>query len=174
MKSAIRKVSYYYQTGPFQTCDRCSTAIRHVFVVHYVDGLTEKYGSECINKILSGDTSLKALFNKNAKLLQKYQNSLAALSMPADQMPRGKEYFGSGIYFIADCEGKDVFSTHWFFHPVFDQEKNAAGRHYIVEDAAARMKKCCQEIEEGKAWFAKEIGRLETFLGRVIQKGLLT
>jgi hypothetical protein len=174
MASAIQRVSYY-MAAPVETCERCSAAIKHVFTVQYRDGLREKYGSECINKILSGDTSLKGLFNRNVKKLQRYQRGLAALSLPAEQMRRGSEYYGSGLYFIADESGADVMGNGcWFFHPLYDAEKNAIGPNYIVQDASAHAAKAMREIEQrGKAYFAKEIARIEGFLARVIQKGLL-
>lgn len=174
-QSAVRKVSYY-QASPVECCSRCSAGIKHVFVVSYTDGLTEKYGSECINKILDGDTSLGSLFNKNVKLLAKHQRALEAISSPEGTMPRGSEYFGSGLYFVADSEGKDVMADgHFFFHPVYDQEKNHGGDKYVVKDTAAYVQKCHQEIEgkRGKQWLAAQISRIETFLGRVVQKGLL-
>lgn len=173
MASAIRRVSYY-MAAPVECCDRCSAGIKHVFTVHYKDGAREKFGSECINKILSGDTSLKGLFNRNVKKLQKYQRFLAALSLPPEQMPRGREYFGSGLYFIADETGEDVFAeTHWFFHPLYDEEKNAIGPNYIVRDPREHADIAKREIEGGKTWLAAEIARIEGFLGRVIQKGLV-
>ncbi len=171
-KSAIVRVSYY-MASPVECCDRCSQGIKHVFVVSYRDGLTEKYGSECINKILSGDTSLKNLFNKNSKLLQKFQRYLEIFNMPENEMPRGSEYFGSGLYFIGDGEGKDImFDGHWTFHPVFDVEKNGSSQNYsIAEDAIpAWQAKRRAGIEKGKVYLQKEIDCIETFLARVLAK----
>lgn len=171
--SAISRVTFYVAAGPVECCDRCSAGIRNVYLVAYRDGAIQRYGSECINKILNGDTSLRGLFNKNVKLLRRYQLTLAAISMPYDAMPRGSEYFGSGLYFIADSEGKDVYTTHWFFHPVYDAEKNTAGGRYVVTDAAAHVAKCQSEIEAGKVWLAAEIARIEGFLARVMRKAMV-
>lgn len=168
--SGIIRVGYY-QAAPIERCDRCGQGIKHVFVVKYRDGVTEKYGSECINKILAGDTSLKSLFNKNAKLLQKYQRYLAVLNMPEEEMPRGSEYFGSGLYFIGDGEGKDIsFDGHWQFHPIYDADKNGAGVHYVVTNPQDRLKRDRAEIEKGKVYLQKEITRIEGFLARVLAK----
>jgi len=169
-KSAIIRVSYY-MASPVECCGRCSQGIKHVFVVRYKDGVTEKYGSECINKVLSGDTSLKSLFNRNSKLLQKYQHYLAVLNMPENDIPRGSEYFGSGLYFIGDGEEKDVsFNGRRYFHPIYDAARNAANGRYVVTDEAARLLRDRAEIEQGKAYLQKEIERIETFLARVLSK----
>jgi len=172
LTSGISRVSFY-TAMPVSMCDRCSAGIKYVHVVSYRDGTTQRYGSECINKILDGDTSLRKLFDKNVKLLRKHQAALAALSMPEDKMSRGSEYFGSGLYFIADQDGRDVSTTHWFFHPLFDQEKNAAGGRYVVAEPAQHANKCRKEIEQGKEWLRSEIARIELFLARVLRKGLL-
>lgn len=169
LNTAIKRVTYY-QASPVETCDRCGTGIKNVFLVSYQDATTQRYGSECINKILGGDTTLKGLFNRNAKKLQKYQQFLAILSSPESEMPRGSEYFNSGLYFIGNGEGKDVSTTHWFFHPEYDAEKNTAGGRYVVTDRAARLAECRKEIEQGKAWLGKEIARIEQFLAKVLRQ----
>ena len=133
--STIRSVTQY-TASPVATCDRCSAGIKYVFVVTYKDGETQRFGSECINKILAGRTDLISLFKKNAKKLKKYQDYRAILTGGVDDMPRGSEYFGSGLFFIADSEGKDIFlKTHWFFHPLMDLERNAAGDRYVSDPA---------------------------------------
>jgi hypothetical protein len=169
---SIRRVTYY-MASPVHCCDRCSQGIKHVFRVTYVDGLTQEYGIECINKILATEPTLRQLFNKNSKLLQKRQRQLRALSMPEVQMPRGREYYGSGLYFVADEKGEDVFAeTHWFFHPLFDEEKNSAGTRYVIHEGVEEQEwraKARKEIEQGKVWLAKEIERLELFLAKVLR-----
>lgn len=168
--SGIRRVSYYMASPVSSSCDRCSAAIKHVFVVEYRDGQTLKYGSECINRILDHEPSLRKLYDKNVKTLQRYQRALEALSLPFEQMPRGAEYYGSGLYFIADSKGNDVMTTHFFFHPLYDAKKNAAGRNYVVTDPADRLKRCVADIEQGKQYLVAEITRIEGFLGRVLAK----
>jgi hypothetical protein len=166
---SIQRVTYY-QAAPVHTCDRCSQGIKHVFRVTFRDGLVQEYGIECINRVLDNEPSMRSLFAKNSKLLQKRQRALRALSMPEDQMPRGSEYFESGLYFIADEKGEDVMGdTHWFFHPVYDVEKNHSGNRYVVCDDAAHLAECREQIEKGKVWLVKEIERLETFLAKVIR-----
>ena len=172
--SGIARVTYY-QASPVHTCDRCNAGIKHVFRVTFRDGLTQEYGIECINRVLDNAPSLRTLFTKNTKLLQKRQRALAALSLPEDQMPRGREYFDSGLYFIADSKGEDIMAeTHWFFHPLYDVEKNQSGEHYVVRDDAERLTKCRKEIELGKTWIQKDIDRLERFLAAVVNKARVT
>lgn len=176
--SGIKRVSYY-AASPVRTCDRCAAGIKHVFVVTFQDGMKQKYGSECINKVLANVPTLKSLYNSNVKKLQKRLRALEALSLPYEQMPRGREYFGSGLYFIADSQGKDVMAgdmgrtdeSHWFFHPLYDTERNAAGRHYVVTDQAKHVRDAEKAIAAGKAWLSQDIERIETFLARVLAKG---
>lgn len=172
MSSAIRKVMFY-TASPVETCDRCGTGIKYVSLVTYADGETQKYGSECIKKILDNAPTLKTLYNKNAKLLKLYMDALAVLSRDPKDMPRGREYFNSGKYFIADDNGNDIFADrHWFFHPLFDVEKNQSGNAYVTKDADQYYAQAMAEIEgkRGKVWLQAEITRLEKFLGSVLQK----
>ena len=166
--SAISRVTYF-QASPVHTCDRCSQGIKHVFSVTFRDGLRQEYGSECINRVLDAEPTLRSLFAKNSRLLQKRQRALRALSLPDDQMPRGREYYGSGLYFVADEQGEDVMTTHWFFHPIYDVEKNQSGERYVVTDDAKRLAEIRKDIEQGKAWLAKEIDRIELFLAKVLR-----
>ncbi len=171
--SAIRSVSFYV-AYPVESCDRCSAAIKNVFVVSYRDGETQRYGSECINRILDAEPTLGKLFHKNAKLLRKYRDYLAILTGPVESMPRGQEYYGSGLYFIADSTGKDISFKHWFFHPVYDADKNASGQRYIVSDAAKRHVDCMAAIAHELPALNAEIVRLETFLARILRKATET
>jgi uncharacterized small protein (DUF1192 family) len=177
-QTAIARVTYFqaiHKAGdhiqPAGTCDRCGASILHVFQVHYRDGSKQDYGSECINKILAAAPSMRTLFNKNVKLLKRYQDYLAILSGPVSAMPRGQEYFGSGLYFIADSNGKDIlFDDHFLFHPEYDAAKNIAGGQYLVNDPAARLSRVSKEIEQGIAKLTTEIARLEVYIGRVVAK----
>ena len=171
MNSGIKSVSYYI-ASPVECCDRCSAGIKHVFAVSYKDGQTQKYGSECINKILANAPNLKTLFAKNSKLLIKYRGWLSILTGPVENMPRGSEYFDSGLFFIGDSEGRDIFvDRHWFFHPLPDFEKNAGGGRYVA-DPNTYAEKCMAEIngKRGVSWLQAEVSRLELFLGRVLAK----
>lgn len=160
----------YFQASPVHTCDRCGQGIKHVFSVLYRDQLRQEYGIECINRVLDNEPSLRSLFTKNYKLLQKRQRALRALSLPESEMPRGREYFNSGLYFIADEKGDDIMAdTHWFFHPLYDVEKNHGGDRYVVTDDAAHLTRCRADIERGKVWLAKDIERLECFLAKVLR-----
>lgn len=168
---SIARVTYY-QAHPVHTCDRCSQGIKHVFRVTFSDGLVQEYGIECINRVLDSEPSLRSLFSKNSKLLQKRQRALRALSLSENEMPRGSEYFGSGIYFVADENGDDVMGDGcWFFHPLYDAEKNLAGGKYVVKDAAEWRAKQRADIEgnRGKVYLVKEIDRIECFLAKVLR-----
>ncbi len=165
--SAIRKVTCYTAT-PVQSCDRCATGIKYVFLVTYKDGETQKYGSECINKILNGKTNLLSLFKKNAKLLKRYKDYVNILSGPVEQMPYGSEYFNSGLYFIADSEGKDISFKHWFFHPKMNTEKNASGGRYL-EEPNKYMAKCLKDIDVDVSKLNVEIVRIEEFLAKILR-----
>ena len=131
--TGIARVHCYVAPGRTETCDRCSRDIRHVCLVTWKDGRSERFGIECINKILGGDTSLQTLFKKNQKLAEKYAHYLDVLSREPELMPRGSEYFGSGLFFIADDDGKDISLGRWCFHPVPDWDKNQGGDAYVQQ-----------------------------------------
>jgi len=170
MNSAISSVTCY-TASPVETCDRCSAGIKYVSLVRYKDGTSERYGSECINKILDGDTSLKSLYNKNVKLLKRYRESLDVLRRPYNEMPRGSEYYGSGLYFIAGFDGKDLMGDGcWIFHPIYDEEKNSSGQHYVVTDPAARLARCEADMNKAMSFYIAEIERIEKFLARILNK----
>ena len=138
--SGIRRVTYY-TAYPVETCDRCSAAIRQVALVEWKDGTKKKFGSECINKILAGDNSLKSLFKKNAVLLRKYQMWLEVLNRPVDRMPKVQEYYSSGIYMIGDDEGRNIVVERGsiLFHPDVDLNRNVVSRYpFVDEETAAR------------------------------------
>jgi hypothetical protein len=167
---SIARVSRYTAT-PVTSCDRCGQGIKYVSLVTYKDGETQKYGSECINKILAEEPTLAKLFETNSKKLAKYQDYLSILEGPIEKMPYGREYFGRGLYFIADSNGKDIFMEHWLFHPGFDvansiynDRPKAELDKFYKDDIACRAKFCAK--------LKSEIERIELFLGRILAKGL--
>lgn len=166
--SAIRRVTFY-QAAPVETCDRCGQGIKYVFAVTYKDDTVQRYGSECINKILAGEPNLRKLFSANSKKLARYQGYLEVLSRPVEDMPRGSEYYGSGLYMIADSEGKDISFQHYYFHPIYDVTKNLNGRNYVVKDPAKHVGQCMKEIEAAKPKLTAEIARLEGFLAKILR-----
>ena len=169
--SAIYRVSCY-TASPVETCDRCGQGIKYVCLVHFKDGSVQRFGMDCIDRILSGDTSLKTLFRKNQKLLARYSDYVAILTRAEHEMPRGSEYYGSGLYFIADSEGKDISFDHaGLFHPIYDAERNAAARHYNVTDPIKRLSENRQDIAVMIGKLRPEVKRLESFLARIIAKG---
>jgi hypothetical protein len=186
-KTGVRRVQFYVAPGQVETCDRCSAAIRNVALVTYKDSTVSKFGSECIKKILAQAPSLRTLFTKNAKLLKEYTDALEVLSRDPHDMPRGSEYFQSGLYFIADSTGKDIHGPgRSYFHPLIDEAKNSDperiaairnnphsyGGVYLVEDTDKFYAEKLADINgsRGKTWFAGEINRLERFLAAVLNK----
>lgn len=189
--TAIISVGYYV-ASPVQTCDRCGQGIKHVFPVRLKDGTFYKYGSECITRVLEGDTSLLALWKKNAKRLQELKAHAEILARPLDQIPTGHEYYGSGIYIITDEKGKTINGSKTgccIFHPNVDMERNLKSSYpidgrpgewiengkrcfgsYTPEVARRSM---LEKIEEAKTYIAGEIARIEPFLARILAKGLV-
>jgi hypothetical protein len=169
LKSTAIKSVTPYTAAPVETCDRCGTGIKYVFAVTYRDGETLKYGSECIKKILDHAPDMLKLFNANAKKLATFKRGYAILSGPVGDMPRGREYYGSGMYFVGDGQGEDVFFKHWFFHPIMDTDKNQSGSRYVQDDPdgfeAKRLKEIAADLPAMKA----EIERLELFLAKVMR-----
>lgn len=127
--SAIKRVCYYV-ASPVETCDRCGQGIKHVFAVSLKDDSRSVYGSECINKVLAGDTSLRSLWRKNVKILQYRQDCLRVLE--SGNIPRGQEYYGSGMFFCALEDGTDIMTLKGasLWHPDIDEAKNLAGKAY--------------------------------------------
>ena len=187
--SGLRRVSYYVAPGAVEICDRCGAAIRIVAVVEWRDGTKQKYGSECINKILGGDTTLKGLFKKNFNLLRQFQGWLDVLNRPVNQIPKGREYFKSGLYMITDDNGKDIHASKtgaFLFHPDADLERNAVSDYAFLQEGeslpyhtsgkmtyAQFQAKRLKEIEDAKVWLQDQISRLESFLAKVVEKGLI-
>ena len=170
MASSIKSVSYYTATE-ITCCDRCGQVIKHIAHVTYRDGEVQRYGWDCIEKILENAPDLKGLFKKNLKLAGKYRDYINILSGPVEKMPRGQEYFNSGKYFIADSEGKDIFfPTHWFFHPAMDVEKNHSGNAYVSKDPVEFAARCNKEIANDLPKLQAELNRIEGFLARVLAK----
>ena len=187
--SGLRRMSYYVAPGAVEICDRCGAAIRIVAVVEWRDGTKQKYGSECINKILGGDTTLKGLFKKNFNLLRQFQGWLDVLNRPVNQIPKGREYFKSGLYMITDDNGKDIHASKtgaFLFHPDADLERNAVSDYAFLQEGeslpyhtsgkmtyAQFQAKRLKEIEDAKVWLQDQISRLESFLAKVVEKGLI-
>jgi hypothetical protein len=189
--SSIRRVTFY-TACPVETCDRCGQGIKHVALVAFKDETFQRFGLDCINKILAGDNSLKSAFKKNQKLLQRYTRSLEILSMKPEEMPRGSEYYNSGIFMVGGNEFEsrgDVWGEggRVYFHPVIDVQKNLSGNHYRMDGRQTFPTKgnpwtpntpenkrlaYVEEIESGKVWFAKEIERISSFLARVLNNAV--
>lgn len=177
--SGIRRVTCYI-ASPVETCDRCGQGIKNVCAVFYKDDSRRVFGTECINKVLAGDTSLRSLWRKNVKVLAYRRACLAALEL-GENAPVGQEYYGSGMFFIATADGQSVCGDRGqsFWHPNMDLEKNLSGQHYRQDGKhwLGGTKYNTPEnfratafagIEQGKKWFSSEITRLETFLARVL------
>ncbi len=170
--SGIKSVSFYV-ASPVECCDRCGQGIKYVSVVTFRDGSAQKFGMDCIEKILNGDNSLLKLFRKNVKMLQKYRDYLAILQRPFDQMPKGSEYYNAGFNFIADSEGKDIFfKSSGGFHPIVNMEKNQAGTAYVVQNEEERFRRDVLAINQMVEQLKPEITRLEKFVAYYINKGL--
>jgi hypothetical protein len=184
--SGIKSVSSYV-ASPVECCDRCSQGIKQVYVVIYKDGLREKFGCECINRILAGDNSLKSLFKRNAAKLKKYQRYLEILSLPEADIPiREEGYFGRGFNMIADDSGRALCFDHYFFHPTkLGEQVGFSGRQehvcfgvrpggscWMMDTQENWTDRCRYEIEKGRAKLQAEIARIEKFLARVVAKGM--
>ncbi len=186
--TAIKSVGYY-MACPVATCDRCGQGIKHVFPVSLKDGTVFRYGSECINTVLAGDTTLKGLWNKNAKLLAKYKHWLEILNMPASEMPVGKNACnarpGDTTRFVGDEKGSWLGIECNVFHPApefrpstfdgtredFDMRKcgKSAWERNSPENWDIRVQ---AGIERQKKQLNEQIARIEPFLARILAKGL--
>lgn len=177
----------YYVASPVETCDCCSAAIKHVSVVTYKDGTRVKYGCKCIEKALSGDNSLRALYRRNLKLLQTYKRYLEIFNMPEDQMPV-VPYYDRGYYMIADDNGRAICLERYTFHPSRIDEKaertmdccptldmrscgKSAWEPNTVENCKIKFR---HAFEKNKEYLVAQIDRIEAFLARVLARGLLT
>lgn len=172
MASGIQSVRCFVAPGPVQTCDRCNAAIRHVALVTWKDGTSRRFGSECINKILKGDTSLRRLFEKNRKMAERYAHWLDVLRREPEQMPRGHEYYGSGLFFIADDNGTEIMGNgRSQFHPLPDWDKNQGGDRYVQSGSPEEYRMARGvEIARMVEWLEKESHRIAVFLARVVAK----
>lgn len=172
-----------YTASPVETCDRCAAAIKFVTVVTFRDGVTQRFGSECINRVLAGETSLAKLVQKNLKLDRKYEAWVDVLSRAPELMPRGREYYGSGMYFLADDSGADIFvgtdparaASKWIWHPMPDWTRNQAGDRYVQEiTPEAYRAKAQVDIDAARAWVESQRERIGLFLARALAKVNLT
>jgi hypothetical protein len=145
-----------------------------VTVVRFADGRVERFGSECINKILGSDQSLRRLFEKNRKLTAQYAHWLDVLNRDPERMPRGGEYYGSGLYFISDDHGSDIMGNgRYVFHPTPDWDKNQGGDRYVqtCSHNEYRAQKLA-DVTRMIAWLQSEQERIGKFLARLIAKGI--
>lgn len=169
-KTGISRVTCY-TASPVETCDRCSAGIKYVSLVVYRDGSSARYGSECINKILDAAPDMRKLYAKNAKRLAQLLDYERILSGPVSAMPRGPEYYGSGLYMIADSKGSAIIFEHYFFHPEFDRERNEdSGRYPVRESDSEYAARQQAVIARSLPKLRAEITRIETFLARVLAK----
>lgn len=171
MASGIRNVGFFTASGPVETCDRCGQGIRHVAVVLWADGTRQRFGLDCINRVLEGDTSLRRLFNKNRKLAEQYGRWIKVLRRPVEEWPRGSEYYDSGLFFVGDGQMDISANGRWQFHPLPDWDKNQGGDRYVqtMTPEAYRAKRE-QESAEMLAWLEREHARIGAFLARVLAK----
>jgi hypothetical protein len=107
------------------------------------------------------------------------------LNRPVDKIPKVKEYYGSGIWIIGDDEGETITQegSRILFHPDVDLERNATSQYafpepgqpkqYGQEDYDEFRKKSLNEIEKARQLIEKEVAKLQAFLARIIEKGLL-
>lgn len=162
-----------------EICDRCGTQIRYVFTVTFVDNVTKKFGSECINKILAGDNSLKTLFKKKQKEAIELAQKIEILKRDPDDMPRGPEYFGTGIYTIGDPNAKLVNgampSLMWgrvFFHPNIDWHKNQNITHRpkVTGTADSFRQKELNEIKQFLPKMEAQLNAINAFIAKALQK----
>jgi hypothetical protein len=179
--SAISRVSYYIAT-PVETCDRCGQGIKHVAAVFFKDDSRRVFGMDCINKVLSGDTSLRCLFRKNVETLKYRKACLRALEL-GEKAPVGSEYYGSGMFFIATETGEDVRGSRGesFWHPTMDVEKNLSGDNYRQDGkrwlgtadgyntTEAYKTRALRDLEKAKVWVRSEVDRLESFLAKILR-----
>jgi len=195
--TGIKSVNFF-RDGAGRCCDRCGTFIKNVALVTFKDGTAQSYGSECINKILSSDNSLVALWKKNARRVQHLQACLDILNRPEDQLPLGKRAVNdeTGAFrFIADEKGAWMTvgskrwpsgSLHMLFVPTpadIAAAKFTGAKTFDMRDAGRScwepwtlenwQAKCRFSIEDGKAWLQAEIERISAFLARILAKGLI-
>ena len=174
--TGIKSVNVF-RDGAGRCCDRCGTFIKIVALVAYKDGITQSYGSECINKILSGDNRLVTLWKQNARRVQHYQACLEILNRHEDQLPLGKQAVNdeTGAFrFIADEKGSWMTvgsarypssSAHMLFVPTptnIAAAKFTGAKTFDMRDAGRTcwepwtlenwQFKCRASIEDGKAW----------------------
>lgn len=186
--SGLKAVSFYRDSVGC-TCDRCGTYIKNVALVTYVDGERARYGSECIEKVLGKKTTLAGLWRKNARLLKVRQMDLEALELPEDQMNAKPGNGCVGHFIIRNRDDKWVTVDRGciVFHPTRFSETakermNGECRLDMRSMGLSAWEPCTEEnmtrlhrdnLEKGKAWLRQEIAKLQTFLARVLAKGLI-
>ena len=170
------------------TCDRCGAGIAMVHAVDFKDGSRQVFGTDCIEKILSGDTSLQSLYRRQVKNLARCKRAVEALQL-GDAAALGQEYYGAGMFFVADSTGASVTGDRGqsFWHPKVDAEKNLAGTNYRL-DGRLILKggrwvnntpeqftlQAREDMTRALGYFNAEVAKIESFLGRIVAKGLVT
>jgi hypothetical protein len=163
----IARVTYYTATEP-TCCDRCAQEIKNVAVIRFADETIYRVGLDCAKRILDANPTAAKLFAKNVKLLSQLQDYQRILSGDPKDMPYGREYFNSGLYFIADSKGKDITWKRYVFHPLWDVEKNRRGSAYVVQHIEAERAKFMKDIQVMLADVTAEIARIERFLAKIM------
>ena len=111
------------------------------------------------------------------------------LNRPVEQIPKGQEYFKSGMFMIADDNGEEIHASRtggFLFHPDVDLERNAMSEYALLQEGesspyqtsgkmtyAKFQAKSMKGIEEGRMWLKEQVSRLESFLAKVVEKGML-
>jgi len=167
MKAIIRVT---VKTGN-DTCDHCGQGIKILNVVKYIDGTIKSFGSSCIFRILGQNPSLVSFYKSKQRELIKLKTNLEILSRAPADMPRGREYFNAGFYFIGNGKGKDIFyRNQWVWHPVIDWEKNQLSKHYRQESKEQWEADANESIQKAREWIEGAIFRAESFLAKYLEK----
>ena len=165
---AIKRVTFIKDSA---SCDHCGQGIKNINVVEYIDGTVKRFGTTCIFRILSGNPSLVKFYQKKQRELATLKNNLEVLNRAPADLPRGSEYFNSGLYFIADDKGKDINGNRcWIWHPAIDWEKNQAGKNYRQESREQWARESAEGIQKAREWIEGAIFRAEAFLTKYLEK----
>jgi len=176
--SSITRVKYYDLGKAVKNCDRCGLGIRYIHEVNFIDGQKLVYGSDCIYKILAGDNNLLTFYKKKQKLLSRLNEILDVLSRNPEEIPRGSEYFDSGLFFIGN--GKTIKTKHgekkqdlihgsrWFFHPIIDESKNLNSDRR--RDPSKFKEKSMDDIKNRIPKIKAEADLCERFLAQYLNK----
>lgn len=180
--SGIRRVSYYIAC-PVETCDRCSQGIKRVALFEWKDGSKMKVGLDCAEAILNGDTTLRSHLRKSIKQLERLNGYMRVLSLPWDEMPiDARGYYGRGVYFVADEQGKAICFEKYIFHPFkrdahfdekFDGRLTHYGRNgYEPNVVAVFEREQVEGYQEVTAKIAVRIRQLEKFIANTLNMAI--